>query len=149
MRNERGITLIALVVTIVVLLILAGVTITYALGNGGLFSNAKKAELNTELGNLRDYASLAKMDVLSKYSENSKAFLNAAGTEDADLIKATVQKNFPGYEDDKLTVASGSTLKATSGTLTGKIEVTLQSSNPDGYTKAIIDFDNISKIETK
>ena len=33
MRNERGITLIALVVTIVVLLILAGVTITYALGN--------------------------------------------------------------------------------------------------------------------
>ena len=43
MRNERGITLVALVVTIVVLLILAGVTITYALGNGGLFSNAQKA----------------------------------------------------------------------------------------------------------
>lgn len=145
MRNERGITLIALVVTIVVLLILAGVTITYALGNGGLFSNAQKAELNTELGNLRDYASLAKMDVLSKYSENSKAFLNAEGTEDAELIKTTVANNFPDYTVNTVTA---SPLKATSGTLTGKIEVTLKSSNPDGYTKATIDFENISKIET-
>ncbi len=145
MRNERGITLIALVVTIVVLLILAGVTITYALGNGGLFSNAQKAELNTELGNLRDYASLAKMDVLSKYSENSKVFLNTEGTEDANLIKTTVEKNFPDYTVNTVTA---SPLKATSGTLTGKIEVTLKSSNPDGYTKATIDFDNISKIET-
>ena len=145
MRNERGITLVALVVTIVVLLILAGVTITYALGNGGLFSNAQKAELNTELGNLRDYASLAKMDVLSKYSENSKVFLNTEGTEDANLIKTTVEKNFPDYTVNTVTA---SPLKATSGTLTGKIEVTLKSSNPDGYTKATIDFDNISKIET-
>ena len=45
MRNERGITLIALVVTIVVLLILAGVTITYALGDNGIFGTAKKQNL--------------------------------------------------------------------------------------------------------
>ena len=145
MKNERGITLIALVVTIVVLLILAGVTITYALGNGGLFSNAQKAELNTELGNLRDYASLAKMDVLSKYSENSKVFLNTEGTEDANLIKTTVEKNFPDYT---VSTVDASPLKANLGTLTGKIVVTLKSSNPDGYTKATIDFENISKIET-
>ena len=43
MRNERGITLVALVVTIVVLLILAGVTITYALSNNGIFERAKEA----------------------------------------------------------------------------------------------------------
>ena len=42
-KGKNGITLIALVVTIVVLLILAGVTITYALSNNGIFERAKEA----------------------------------------------------------------------------------------------------------
>ncbi len=41
--QERGITLIALVVTIVILLILAGVTITTILGDDGIIAQAKKA----------------------------------------------------------------------------------------------------------
>ena len=41
--QERGITLIALVVTIVILLILAGVTLNIALSDNGLFNKAKKA----------------------------------------------------------------------------------------------------------
>ena len=41
--KERGITLIALVVTIIILLILAGVTLNIALSDNGLFSKAKKA----------------------------------------------------------------------------------------------------------
>ncbi len=41
--KERGITLIALVVTIIILLILAGVTLNIALSDGGLFSKTKKA----------------------------------------------------------------------------------------------------------
>ena len=41
--QERGITLIALVVTIIILLILAGVTLNIALSDNGLFSKAKKA----------------------------------------------------------------------------------------------------------
>ena len=41
--QERGITLIALVVTIIILLILAGVTLNIALSENGLFSKAKKA----------------------------------------------------------------------------------------------------------
>ena len=42
MRSEKGITLIALVITIIVMLILVAVTITMAV-NGGLFDYAKKA----------------------------------------------------------------------------------------------------------
>lgn len=42
-KQERGITLIALVVTIIVLLILAGVTITAVLGNNGIIQKAKQA----------------------------------------------------------------------------------------------------------
>ena len=46
MKEQKGITLVALVITIIVMLILVGVSITVAL-NGGLFTNAKDAANNT------------------------------------------------------------------------------------------------------
>ena len=42
-KKEKGITLIALIVTIIVLLILAGVTISLAVSNQGIFNKAKTA----------------------------------------------------------------------------------------------------------
>ena len=47
--KEKGITLIALVITIVILLILAGLTINLALGDGGLAQKAKEATENYQL----------------------------------------------------------------------------------------------------
>ena len=44
MKNNKGITLVALVITIVVLLILAGVSINLVLGNNGIIAKAKDAE---------------------------------------------------------------------------------------------------------
>ena len=43
MKKDKGITLIALVVTIVIILILAGVTLNLALGDGGLISISKES----------------------------------------------------------------------------------------------------------
>ena len=44
LKSKKGITLVALVVTIVVLLILAGVSINLVLGNNGIIAKAKDAE---------------------------------------------------------------------------------------------------------
>ena len=44
LNNKKGITLVALVVTIVVLLILAGVSINLVLGNNGIIAKARDAE---------------------------------------------------------------------------------------------------------
>ena len=44
MKKNKGITLVALVVTIVVLLILAGVSINLVLGNNGIIAKAKDAK---------------------------------------------------------------------------------------------------------
>lgn len=44
LKKENGITLVALVVTIVVLLILAGISISMVLGNNGLITKAKEAK---------------------------------------------------------------------------------------------------------
>ena len=43
MKNKNGITLIALVITIIVLLILAGVSISLTLGQNGVLTQAKTA----------------------------------------------------------------------------------------------------------
>ena len=57
LKNKQGVTLIALVVTIVILIILAGVSMAMILGNNGIFEQAKKgansmaeAETNTQKG---------------------------------------------------------------------------------------------------
>ena len=44
LKNERGITLVALVITIVVLIILATVAISFAFGNNGLVNRAEDAK---------------------------------------------------------------------------------------------------------
>ena len=46
--NEKGITLIALVITIIVLLILAGVSIAMLTGNNGILTQAQRAKNETE-----------------------------------------------------------------------------------------------------
>jgi hypothetical protein len=45
-RNKRGITLVALVITIIVLLILAGITINLTIGEGGIITTATEAGAN-------------------------------------------------------------------------------------------------------
>ena len=58
LKKERGITLVALVVTIVVLLILAGVSINMVLGNNGLITKAKDAKEQTESSTVKDEVSM-------------------------------------------------------------------------------------------
>ena len=47
-KKQSGITLVALVVTIVVLLILAGITIMYTMGENSIFKKAQEAKNKTE-----------------------------------------------------------------------------------------------------
>lgn len=56
-KNIKGITLVALVVAIIILLILVGVAIT-ALAQTGLFENAKQAKNATENAQIEENAIL-------------------------------------------------------------------------------------------
>ena len=47
LKNNKGITLIALVITIIVLLILAGISIAMLTGNNGLLTKANDAKKDT------------------------------------------------------------------------------------------------------
>ena len=54
-KKERGITLVALVVTIVVLLILAGVSISMVLGNNGIVTKAKETQTAQDKAYAEEY----------------------------------------------------------------------------------------------
>ena len=58
MRKERGITLVSLVVTIIILIILAGVSINLILGENGIITKAKEAKTKTEQAKLNEEIAL-------------------------------------------------------------------------------------------
>ena len=54
LKNKKGITLVALVVTIVVLIILAGIAINLVIGENGIISKAKQAKEMQEMSDIHD-----------------------------------------------------------------------------------------------
>lgn len=58
MKNQKGITLIALVITIIVLLILAGVSIAMLTGDNGILTNSQKAKRETQQAEVEDKINL-------------------------------------------------------------------------------------------
>ncbi len=72
--KEKGITLIALVITIIILLILAGVTLTTALSQNGLFQRAKIAGENYKR------AESDEAEKLDEYSSEIDKIINGEGT---------------------------------------------------------------------
>ena len=63
MKQNKGITLIALVVTIVVLLILAAVTINIIFGKNGVISKAQEAALQTKIGAVKEKVAMEMVDL--------------------------------------------------------------------------------------
>ena len=64
--KEKGITLIALVITIIVLLILAGVSIAMLTGDNGILTQAQNSKKETERANIIEQV---RLDILEKQTE--------------------------------------------------------------------------------
>ena len=67
-KEEKGITLIALVITIIVLLILAGVAISMLTGDNGILKQAVKAKEETEKKSIQENIQLAVLSAMSNTS---------------------------------------------------------------------------------
>lgn len=98
MKNQKGITLIALVITIIVLLILAGVTISLTVGQNGALSRAREAVDKNELGTASEELNLAASDAqmafMDAWSSNQHAnALNYYGEILAEGKTSTVYSN--------------------------------------------------------
>ena len=53
-RNEKGITLISLVITVIIILILAGVSLSGAIGNNSIITRAQEAIYKSDVKDLKD-----------------------------------------------------------------------------------------------
>ena len=69
-KDTKGITLIALVITIIVLIILAGVVITLSLGNKGIFNRAKQAKEEYEIAAEKEKLGLEITNIQTAIIEN-------------------------------------------------------------------------------
>ena len=92
-KSDRGITLIALIVTIVVLLILAGVSIATLTGENGLINRAKDSKIQTEISSIKEEIQI---DIIGKQSENN-------GNISEDSLKEILEKYGTLSEEEKLT----------------------------------------------
>ena len=70
MKNKRGITLIALVITIIVLIILAGISIKLLLGEGGIIERAKNAKEETLIAHYKEQIEIIKVETALENDSN-------------------------------------------------------------------------------
>lgn len=69
-KEQKGVTLIALVITIIVLLILAGVSIAMLTGDNGILNKSTKAAASQKVAEARDLASTYVATQYTTYLEN-------------------------------------------------------------------------------
>ena len=95
-NKDKGITLIALVITIIILLILAGISIS-ALTNQGLFKNAKTAQNATEK------AEKEQGQRLNEYEDEINKYLNNANEDEKiGLITDNINKELSKTDNTEL-----------------------------------------------
>ena len=97
-NNIKGITLIALIITIIVLLILAGISITTLAGENGLINKTIKAKNITEKAEAEEAMRLAYMD----------AYIGSYSGESESLAKKIEKELEEKYGEGNVTVTDGS-----------------------------------------
>ena len=99
LKKENGITLIALVITIIVLLILAGVSIVMLTGENGILTQAQKAKNETEEARIEEENTLTSyenymyevMEDVPKVNDDNPGILEGSGTEEEPFIINSIE----------------------------------------------------------
>ena len=95
-NRETGITLIALVVTIIVLLILAGVSISMLTGSNGILTQANKAKEVTEISGEKEGMETAVLSIKVTNSDITEDNLKTALDNQFGANKTTIEDNKDG-----------------------------------------------------
>ena len=143
LKRNKGITLIALVVTIIVLLILAGISISMLTGQNGILTNASKAKNETGEAQIEEKVKLSVGDALTRGTgtledENLKSALNSYIGKDKYSIRGdkasgwTVEVHENGKSYDISSMGKISKSKSLPSTAKGQPADT-PIKNPTGY----------------
>ena len=125
MKKSKGITLVALVVTIVVLILLAGISINFAIGNNGISTKAKQAKEMQEMSDVHDKLEL----IRGKVAVDNETIVTWDKYKD-ELIKENIitgDDDVEDIEDGKKQIVTDTgyvaVIEITSDGTVGKIEI--------------------------
>ena len=135
-NNQKGITLVALVITIIVLLILAGVTIAALSGDNGILKRGSEAKVQTNVQNAKDLINLGVQECMTNYY-NGKYVTNDTEVNTAASIGAYIISKI------KSTQAS-SVIESVSST--GKLIITTNVKDANG-NKMSAEVDEYGKLK--
>lgn len=135
LKTSKGITLVAMVVTIIVLLILAGVAIATLMGDNGVINQTSQSKTKNRIAGAQEEVELAiqalRIDKISKNvggtlaayileTDNQAEFKKAIGSDDV-----TFEDGYITYKNIKFAIDSN-------GIIIGKTEVTNGGEQPGG-----------------
>lgn len=111
-QKKDGITLIALVITIIVLIILAGISVQLILGENGIIKKAKESKLMTEISAVEEKAQLIYADKQIENELNSNKIIQEIVDElrkedyNIEEVKAD-ERDITGIKIDKESISMG------------------------------------------
>ena len=156
LNNKKGITLIALVVTVVVLIILAGVSINAVLGNNGIIKKANQAASVTKEAEVKEAINRTILEFyLTNDYETLEDFLKAKAedgsidsvTKNADGTLTVKKGEYSVTVENKTNSSGGSSSGGSTGGETQTPEITIGEAkvvaNSDGTGSAITDVASV------
>jgi len=135
LKSKKGITLIALVVTIIVLIILAGVSISLVLGDNGIVTKAKEAKQNMQVAANEEQASIANLEIAIENEGGA-----SGGTEETPTPPKTINDLKAG---DYIKYDTGVTSVGENGVITCRVLYEASSE----YGLQIISDKNVASVE--
>lgn len=100
-KNQKGITLVSMVITIIVMLILAGVSISAAIGDDGVATRGSDAAVKTKLAKIAEDFNLATSNIQMAYEADK---IEASTISAYQNIYATVEKYNDILKESKILI---------------------------------------------
>ena len=94
MRNDKGLTMITLVITVIVMFIITAVAINSAVGENGVITKAKEAKITAELSAYKEQLQVFIDEQTVKDPEFDPETLNAATSPFASILR-TLYSRYP------------------------------------------------------
>ena len=144
MRNQNGITLVALVITIIVLLILAGVSISLVVGQNGVLSQASNAVITNKAAAVKEKVSTALASAeTTYYAQWAQNTSTTRATVYADTTNGVAAQLKANYGDTNVTVGelfttpSAANVTITDGSDTFKFKVSVDANGKATFAEEI------------
>jgi len=136
MKNQKGITLVALIITIIVMLILAAVTISLALGEGGLFGQTQEGVDLHVRGEIDEIIVLASAELFATFHANRAG---GEATADADEIDGLIEVFLHELNEHSSVTATSDPVRPIT-TVPASVTITVENLRGDESRDVVINF---------